>query len=495
MGRISGPILKDNLLRDGVDLAFETDLVYLDVTNKRIGIRTAGPTRDLTVSGKTRTTYLIADTDAKIANIILGQNSYISTVVGKLYFSGTNIYVPTLDTDDLRFNNNTISSLIADSDIEIRPTGSGILDVYANTTIHGTLNSKQNITLSGDFSLYGNLTFGNQTSDNIIFDGELVDDLKPDLDDQRSLGVETPSSKAWQNAYVNDVFVGDFELTNNQISTVTTNTSMLLSGNGTGGVLTQQLLFNNNIISATSNNSSIVFKTDSYGNVLIDSNTALKIPVGTNSDRTSLIQGDLRFTTTETRFRGWGTSNITFGGVFSDDRKTYVIPETSLNADDKTINFVINDVSAVTMTSSITNVVRPSGLQIDDIRFKTSTISTTANNSNITFSPSSGNTNIDNITFNSGDIINQDPTSDFIMSNTGQLGYTVFEGTVGMDFPSGNTTERPATPEKGLVRFNTDLGYLELWSGTVWQPAIGPQTSITSEEAEVIMDVWTLILG
>jgi hypothetical protein len=40
IGRISGEMLVPNLLRGGVDLAVETDLLYFDVTNKRIGIKT-----------------------------------------------------------------------------------------------------------------------------------------------------------------------------------------------------------------------------------------------------------------------------------------------------------------------------------------------------------------------------------------------------------------------------------------------------------------------
>ena len=39
LGRISGPLLADNLLRNGVDLAFETQLLYFDVKNKRIGVK------------------------------------------------------------------------------------------------------------------------------------------------------------------------------------------------------------------------------------------------------------------------------------------------------------------------------------------------------------------------------------------------------------------------------------------------------------------------
>lgn len=41
VGRISGPLLAKNLLRDGVDLAFETDLLYLDVISGRVGINTS----------------------------------------------------------------------------------------------------------------------------------------------------------------------------------------------------------------------------------------------------------------------------------------------------------------------------------------------------------------------------------------------------------------------------------------------------------------------
>jgi hypothetical protein len=43
IGRISGEMLLPNLERDGVDLALDTDLLYFDVTKRRIGIRTFLP--------------------------------------------------------------------------------------------------------------------------------------------------------------------------------------------------------------------------------------------------------------------------------------------------------------------------------------------------------------------------------------------------------------------------------------------------------------------
>ena len=51
IGRISGSVLKSNLTRNGTDLAFETDLLYLDVTNSRIGIGTSSPSTTLDVDG------------------------------------------------------------------------------------------------------------------------------------------------------------------------------------------------------------------------------------------------------------------------------------------------------------------------------------------------------------------------------------------------------------------------------------------------------------
>jgi hypothetical protein len=63
IGRISGSVLKSNLTRNGVDLAFETNLLYLDVTNSRVGIGTSEPTTALQVAGTITSTGLTVDTN------------------------------------------------------------------------------------------------------------------------------------------------------------------------------------------------------------------------------------------------------------------------------------------------------------------------------------------------------------------------------------------------------------------------------------------------
>ena len=85
VGRISGPLLTDNLLRNGVDLAFETDLLYLNVSdpnpaNHKIGIKTQAPLRTLNIDYSVKSTDFIVDHIATIDNnTTFDDSSRIST--------------------------------------------------------------------------------------------------------------------------------------------------------------------------------------------------------------------------------------------------------------------------------------------------------------------------------------------------------------------------------------------------------------------------------
>ncbi len=84
LGRISGALLKDNLLRDGVDLAFENDLLYLDVENRRIGIRTDAPSHTLTVNDTFRSTNLKVDLVTTLPDITIQTNRIIDIAGGTI---------------------------------------------------------------------------------------------------------------------------------------------------------------------------------------------------------------------------------------------------------------------------------------------------------------------------------------------------------------------------------------------------------------------------
>ena len=74
IGRISGSVLKSNLTRNGTDLAIETNLLYLDVTNSRVGIGTSSPATTLDVSGTiTATTVTTTNLTIGGATPIIGK--------------------------------------------------------------------------------------------------------------------------------------------------------------------------------------------------------------------------------------------------------------------------------------------------------------------------------------------------------------------------------------------------------------------------------------
>ena len=122
VGRISGPLLKANLLRNGVDLAFETDLLYLDVNNSRIGIKTTTPQYELDVNGTTRSTDLITTGTAYIGDVRISGNT-IDSVANTLNLTTVGsdkvTALKTLEIDDLRFSTNVISTTVSNADIDL----------------------------------------------------------------------------------------------------------------------------------------------------------------------------------------------------------------------------------------------------------------------------------------------------------------------------------------------------------------------------------------
>ena len=89
IGRISGAMLKANLERLGTDLAFETDLLYIDVANDRIGINTTTPSQSLQVDNVTINNSQIRSTSGPLdlgapADITIsgGTNNYVLSTDG-----------------------------------------------------------------------------------------------------------------------------------------------------------------------------------------------------------------------------------------------------------------------------------------------------------------------------------------------------------------------------------------------------------------------------
>lgn len=207
IGRISGPLLKANLLREGVDLAFESDLLYLDVNNARIGINTDSPQYDLDVSGTTRTTSLEVSNQAQISNVsIVGNNISTDQSVLSLGTADNVIYQNKLTVDDIDIENNVIKTNTLDKNLEIRPNGSGTLEVFADTNVYG------NIVATGSITAFGDITIGDADTDNVQFNAEVSSDIIPDQSDTYNLGSDpTVGGNRWQSVYTKNAYVNAIE--------------------------------------------------------------------------------------------------------------------------------------------------------------------------------------------------------------------------------------------------------------------------------------------
>ena len=192
IGRISGPLLKENLLRNGTDLAFETDLLYLDVTNRRIGVKTTSPQYALDIVGTARVTDLeITNTTFQVGNVTInGATSTISTTAQEFSIATADntIVGNRVIVGDLELNNNFIENTNTNSDLFIRANGTGEINIIGNTTVNGNLHA------TGNISADGNITIGSDDTDNIFINADIASDLMPDIDNTYNIGT---SSKRW----------------------------------------------------------------------------------------------------------------------------------------------------------------------------------------------------------------------------------------------------------------------------------------------------------
>jgi hypothetical protein len=80
------------------------------------------------------------------------------------------------------------------------------------------------------------------------------------------------------------------------------------------------------------------------------------------------------------------------------------------------------------------------------------------------------------------------------LGSTG-IGYTQFSSTNAILIPTGDNSQRRATPEVGETRWNTEVGYLECFDGTVWNISTGGGDEVTQVIMEDLGHVYTLMLG
>jgi len=204
VGRISGPLLKSNLVRNGIDLAFETDLLYLDVINQRVGIKTSSPQHELDVNGTTRTNNLTVTTSADLANVNI-QGSTISTTQNYLNLGTLDnvIYQNKLRVDSIDIEGNTISTNDSNANLEFNPNGTGSVEILADMNVTGNIHATGSITSDGD------ITIGDANTDNIVINAEVASNIVPDVDNTYTLGSNPATGgKRWSDVWVSNFNAG-----------------------------------------------------------------------------------------------------------------------------------------------------------------------------------------------------------------------------------------------------------------------------------------------
>jgi len=152
ISKIQGQILSDNLTRSGINLAIETDLLFFDVTNDRIGINDGTPTDSLSVTGTTALTGTLSVSGnstlatAKISDLTSGRLVYVGTAGelqdnSNLTFDGTTLTIDNVSAEtgsSLTIGADNNLNLTADADSNstglVNVTGTRGLGLPVGTT-------------------------------------------------------------------------------------------------------------------------------------------------------------------------------------------------------------------------------------------------------------------------------------------------------------------------------------------------------------------------
>ena len=334
LGRISGPLLDANLNRLGVDLTFrnygaDEDLLYLDVTNNRIGINKQPSNLRVEIDGTTHTTNLISTTSADIATITATTNTF-STDISSTIIISPNQANPLVTFDNMRagdldFKDNIIKNYAVNGGIELNPNGTGIIDIYSNATVNGNITVTGNTQINGNLTEATNIIVGDSILDTVIIAPDFTQSIVPGDNITYDLGT---TIKRWRQVHVhqnsnigslsfNDVTVGlqlEIESGLPSIRTLQSNDDVILNSD-TGNIDIERIRFNGNDITNL-DATALTLVSTGIGYVRFMDTNALIIPAGTNAQRAASSEvGDTR----------WNTNNPADNYMECFDGTTWII--------------------------------------------------------------------------------------------------------------------------------------------------------------------------
>jgi hypothetical protein len=339
IGRISGSVLKSNLTRNGTDLAFETNLLYLDVTNSRVGIGTSEPTTTLQVNGTTTTTGL------NTTNLSIGGTAVTSTAAELNLLDGTTLgaanelcvvdptgnFITTTSTLSIDQANNYIGINQSSPEVTLHMTGEGAqtaqirMEQYNDSAdapdirtrrYRGTIASPLAVN-SGDYLFRSNHEYWNGTS--LLVGGAFAFDNTNNANrTEYRIAVDTDGTGA-------DVLNGwQFKIDGNDGGAITLNTSSnfiqgsahtISSEDATGTYKARQYLLWGETTNATETE------------IFVGGVTNARIPVGTNTTINYSVQVVARRTDATGESAAWELKALadSFSGTVANVGNVYEV--------------------------------------------------------------------------------------------------------------------------------------------------------------------------
>lgn len=387
IGRISGPMLKSNLLRQGVDLSIENDLLYFDVNNGRIGLNKSVPAVDLDISGivqfnnNLRISGTTVSSENANGNISVNLNgtgtlNVSNLTSGRVVFVGANGSL--IDSANLTFDG---TNLFVDGDTVFSAASLGNLEISGNTI--SSTNTNGNIVL--DPNGVGTVNISTLTEGRVVFvgaDGSLIDSANLTFDGTNLLVAG--------DTVLDAASLGNLSIVGNTISSTNTNGNIVLDPNGIGDVIVEsadanrvfysgtnrELTTSNSLqydgsvfsignisvsgssISSAEVDSNFTISVNGTGSLIVDANSSIQIPSGTTVERpTTGNAGDFRFNT--------DTSNIEY---YNGSKWEILTPLNTIsgietfNGDSSTTVFTLNNpTSTAAAIVTLNGVVQSAG--------------------------------------------------------------------------------------------------------------------------------------
>ena len=243
-----------------------------------------------------------------------------------------------LDVDNLKLDTNTLSSTNTNGNIILNPAGTGTIEMDAVTNFSSSATFVGLVNANAGIAVDTNKFTVADTTGNTLIGG--------------TLGVSGESTLA--SAKVSD-------LTNNRIviagsagaieddanltfdgTTFTAVSATQLTGVATvtGQLNVDNVRTDGNTISTLGTNTNLVLDPIGTGYVTITGTNGFVIPVGTNAQQGPNVAGAIRYNSENTQFEGYSGSNwSSLGGVRSVDGQTFIIAETSPGNSDDTLHF------------------------------------------------------------------------------------------------------------------------------------------------------------